>query len=425
MTESRLPTPHSLLANAEIIAVGSELLAHDRLDTNSLFITEQLNALGVEVCRKQVVGDDRTRLTAAVGQALENAEIVILSGGLGPTEDDLTRDAVAAALGRELIFSEQILAWIEELFRQINRKMADINRRQAFLVEGAEPLPNPRGTAPGQWIDLGSRVVALLPGPPGELKPIFMNECVPRLEKLLPPQVIRTRFYRVAGMGESDLDALIAPVYTKVSNPATTILSGPSDIQVHLRARGRTAEQAETLLQAIAPRIEALLGDRIYSRNGDLLETVVGQMLRERGATLSVAESCTGGMLAQRITSIPGSSDYFSGGFLLYSNRMKTELAGVPAELIEQHTAVSEEVARAMAEGCRAKTGSSYAVSTTGEAGPESATGAPVGTVFLGIASEQKTDARRISVPGGRERVRTLATQIALDFLRRRLMAEG
>jgi nicotinamide-nucleotide amidase len=409
--------------NAEIIAVGSELLGHDKLDTNSLFITEQLNALGVEVARKIVIGDHRERLTEAIRQAIDNAEIIVLTGGLGPTEDDLTRDAVAAALGRKLIFSDEILGWIEQRFRQINRKMAEINKRQAYLVEGAEPLPNPRGTAPGQWLNVGSRVITLLPGPPGELKPLFANECVPRLEKFLPPQVIRTRFYRVAGMGESDLDALIAPVYTKVENPVTTILSGMGDIQVHLRARGRNAEEAEALLEAIAPEIEQLLGDRIYSRNGDILEKVVGQMLRERGATLAVAESCTGGMLAQRITSVPGSSDYFNGGFLVYSNRMKTDLLGIAPELIERHTAVSEEVARAMAECTRARTGSSYAISTTGEAGPESSTGAPVGTVYLGFANAEGSEARRISVPGDRQRVRGLASQLALDLLRRRLMA--
>lgn len=411
--------------NSEIIAVGSELLGHERVDTNSLFLTEQLNVLGIEVARKVVVGDHRERLIAAIKQAVESAEIIVLSGGLGPTEDDLTRDAVAAAIGRELIFSDEILKWIEERFRLINRKMAEINKRQAYLVEGAEPLPNPRGTAPGQWIDLGSRVLMMLPGPPGELKPLFMNECVPRLTRRLPPQVIRTRFYRVAGMGESDLDALIAPVYTRVQNPVTTILSGPSDIQVHLRARAETAEEAEKLLAAIAPEIETLLGDRIYSRNGDLLEAVIGQMLRERSATLSVAESCTGGMVAQRITSVPGSSDYFSGGFLTYSNRMKTDLLGIPAELIAAHSAVSEEVARAMAECARARTGSTYAISTTGEAGPESSTGAPVGTVFLGYASPQGVEARKISVPGDRQRVRTLASQFALDLLRRRLTNAG
>ena len=409
------------MPDAEIIAVGSELLTHNRLDTNSLFITEQLNALGVEVTRKLVVGDDRARLTDAVRQAIEHAGIVVLTGGLGPTEDDLTRNAVAAALGRKLVFSEEILAWIEERFRRFNRKMAEINRRQAYLVEGADPLPNPRGTAPGQWIDLDGRLLMLLPGPPGELKPLFVKECLPRLQRHLPPQSISTRFYRVAGMGESDLDALIAPVYAKYSNPATTILSGMGDIQVHLRARASTPGEAEALLDAIAPQIEELLGDRIYSHNGDTLETVVGQMLRARGATLSVAESCTGGMLGERITSVPGSSDYFTGGFLVYSDRMKTALLGVAEDLIARHTAVSEEVARAMAEGARAKTGSTYALSVTGEAGPESSSGAPPGTVFLGIAGPGLLEARRISAPGDRARVRSLAAQLALDFLRRRL----
>jgi nicotinamide-nucleotide amidase len=409
--------------NAEIIAVGSELLTHDKVDTNSLFITEQLNGLGVEVARKLIVGDHRERLTAAVRDAVEHAEIIVITGGLGPTEDDLTRDAVAAALGRTLIFNDEILTWIEQRFRLFNRKMADVNRRQAYLVEGAEVLPNPRGTAPGQWIDLPGRVVMLLPGPPGELKPLFVNECVPRLQRFLPPQVIRTRLYRVAGMGESDLDALIAPVYTKVANPVTTILAGMGDIQVHLRARAGTAEEADALLEAVAPEIEALIGDRIYSKNGDLLEAVVGGLLRDRHATLSVAESITGGMLGQRITSVAGSLDYFVGGFLTYSNRMKTELLGVPAELIERHTAVSEEVACAMAEGARAKTGSDYALATTGEAGPQSSTGAPAGTVFLGIATPSGVEARRINAPGERQRVRSLSTQLALDLLRRRLIA--
>jgi nicotinamide-nucleotide amidase len=407
--------------DAEIIAVGSELLTHDRIDTNSLFITEQLNALGVEVSRKVVVGDDRVRLEAAVRDALENVEIVVLSGGLGPTEDDLTRDAVAAALGRPLVFSQEICGWIEDRFRRFQRKMAENNKRQAFLIEGAEALPNPRGTAPGQWIELDGRVAMLLPGPPGELKPMFVDQCVPRLLRHLPPQVIRTRYYRVAGMGESDLDQLIAPVYTKYVNPVTTILSGPGDIQIHLRARGATAEEAEALLGEVAPPIEELLGDRIYSRNGDLLEAVVGAMLRKRGATLAVAESCTGGMLAERITSVAGSSDYFLGGFLVYSDRMKTELLGVDAALLEKHTAVSEEAALAMAEGARSRTGATCAISITGEAGPESATGAVPGTVIIGYAGPAGSETRRVHLPGDRKRVRTLAAQTALDFLRRRI----
>ncbi|HLX43239.1 MAG TPA: competence/damage-inducible protein A [Bryobacteraceae bacterium] len=409
------------MRDAEIIAVGSELLTHDRIDTNSLFITEQLNALGVEVRRKVIVGDERARLTGAIRDALGQMDIIVITGGLGPTEDDLTRDAVAAALGRELIFSQEIREWIEERFRRINRKMAEINLRQAYLVEGAEPLANPRGTAPGQWIEANGRLLMMLPGPPGELKPLFVTECVPRLERHLPPQVIRTRFYRVAGMGESELDQLIAPIYTKFPALETTILAGPSDIQVHLRARNATAEAAEKLLAEASPPIEELLGDRIYSRNGDTLETVLGAMLRERSATLSVAESCTGGMVAQRITSVAGSSGYFVGGFLVYSDRMKSELLGIDPALLARHTAVSAEIASAMAQGSKSRTGSTYAISVTGEAGPESSTGAPVGTVFIGFAGPDAAEAKWFQFGSDRNRVRTLAAQTALDYLRRKI----
>ncbi len=410
------------MRDAEIIAVGSELLTHSKIDTNSLYITEQLNAIGVEVRRKIIVGDDRKRLTQAIQHAIEHVEIVILTGGLGPTEDDLTRDAVAAALGRKLVFSEQLRAGLEERFRRFQRKMADNNLRQAYLVEGAEPLENPRGSAPGQWIELDRQVLMMLPGPPGELKPLFANECIPRLLRHLPPQVIRTRFYRVAGMGESDLDALIAPVYSKYENPVTTILAGAGDIQIHLRARAATKEAAEALLAELGPPIEMLLGDRIYSYHGESLEKVVGEKLRSRCATLSVAESCTGGMLAERITSIAGSSDYFLGGFLVYSDRMKIELLGVDAALIAEHTSVSEPVAAAMAEGARVRTGSTYAISVTGEAGPDSASGAPVGTVIVGFAGPGgPPETRRFHLPGERNRVRMLASQTALDFVRKKL----
>ena len=226
---------------AEIIAVGSELLTSQRIDTNSLFLTDQLNTLGVEVRRKMVVGDDRDLLTASIREALDRVEIVILTGGLGPTEDDLTRDAVASATGRKLIFRDDLRDAITQRFQRMNRKMAEINLRQAYAVDGAEALPNPNGTAAGQWLDHKNRVVMLLPGPPHEMKPMFLDQCVPRLTQRLPAQVIRTRFYRVAGMGESDLDQLIAPVYTKYTNPVTTILAAPSDIQIHLRARCDTA----------------------------------------------------------------------------------------------------------------------------------------------------------------------------------------
>jgi len=411
---------------AEIIAVGSELLTADKIDTNSLWLTDQLNVLGVEVRRKLIVGDDHALLSAAIGQALENAGIVILTGGLGPTEDDVTREAAAEALGRKLIFRQELLDVLTERFERLKRKMADINRRQTFIVEGAEPLANPRGTAPGQWIERGERVLMLLPGPPNELKAMFTDHCLPRLRSKLPAQVIRTRFYRVAGMGESDLDQLISPVYKPHPNPATTILAGAGDIQIHLRARASTETEAEALLAAVGPAIEALLGDRIYSRDGANLEAVIGGQLRARGATLSVAESCTGGWLGERITSVPGSSDYFAGGFLVYTDAMKTRLLGVDAELMQERTSVSEEVARAMAVGARTRTRSTYALAVTGEAGPESQSGAPVGTVVIGFAGpESEAEAASYLLFGDRDGIRARAAQWALDYLRRKLQCFG
>ena len=410
------------MPDAEIIAVGSELLTPQRLDTNSLYLTDQLNALGVEVVRKTVVGDERERLTDSILGAAARSKIVVLTGGLGPTEDDLTREAVASALGRSLVFQQEICDRIEARLRFFGRKMAEINRRQAYVIEGAEVLPNERGTAPGQWIANNGVVFLLLPGPPMEMKPMFEGQCLPRLEKLLPPQVIRTRWLRVVGMGESDLDQLISPVYKRYPNLATTILAVSGEIHVHLRARCATAHEAETLVAQASAEIEPLLGDRVYSCNGDSLEKVIGDLLRARSATLSVAESATSGLLGGRITSVPSASDYFRGGFITYSDQMKIRLLHVPQELIAEHSAVSEPVAKAMAEGARAGTGSDYALSITGYAGPD---GEKVGLVFIGLASPDGTEVRRMQWPADRERVRAFSTNIALDMLRRKLLGTG
>jgi nicotinamide-nucleotide amidase len=408
------------MQDAEIIAVGSELLTPQKLDTNSLYLTDQLNALGVEVVRKTIVGDERARLTDTILAALARSQVIVLTGGLGPTEDDLTRDAVAAALGRSMNFHPEISDAIEERLRRYGRKMAEINRRQAYIIEGAEILVNDRGTAPGQWIAREGVVMMLLPGPPSELKAMFEKQCLPRLDKFLPPQVIRTRFFRSVGMTESELDQLISPVYTRYANLATTILAVSGEIHIHLRARCASANEAETVLDNASGEIEPLLGDRIYSRNGDSLEQVVGNLLRDRHASLSIAESVTGGLLGGRITAVPSSSSYFRGGFVVYSDEMKTKLLGVPAKLLAEHTAVSEPVAKAMAEGAKERTGSDYALSMTGYAGPD---GEQVGLVFIGLASPAGTEVRRIMFPADRERVRAFSTNTALDFLRRTLLA--
>ncbi len=408
--------------DAEIIAVGSELLTPERLDTNSLYLTAELNKLGVEVVAKCVVGDDRGRLADAVARALDRSGIVILSGGLGPTEDDLTREAVAQATGRELVFHPEIAEAIERRFAAMKRRMSEVNKRQAFVIAGAEILPNDRGTAPGQWLKSNGAVAMLLPGPPHELKAMFEQQCLPRLTRIVPKQAIRIAFLRVTGMPESDLDALIAPVYKKYPNVATTILAANGDLQVHLRARCDTEPEAEALLAEVVPPIESLLGDRLYSRNGDPLEVVVGGLLRQRNATLAVAESCTGGMLGARLTTVPGSSQYFAGGFITYSNALKRELLGVPAETLESFGAVSAETAEAMAAGARERGGSTYALSITGVAGPDGGTAEkPVGLVYLGIAGPEGNAVTHRRFIGDRERIRVFTTQAALDLLRRRL----
>ena len=409
--------------DAEIIAVGSELLTPQRLDTNSLYLTDQLNSLGVEVVTKSIIGDHLDRLADAVRRAVSRSAIVVLCGGLGPTEDDLTRDAVAAALDRKLIYHPEIAEALEQRFAQMKRKMAERNKRQAFIVEGAEILPNDRGTAPGQWIDDSGAHIMLLPGPPHEMKAMFERQCLSRLVRVVPKQAIRTLVLRVTGMPESDLDQLIAPVYKKYDNPATTILAAAGDLQVHLRARCATDAEAIALLAEVGGPIELLLGDRIYSRNGQTLEEVIGQMLRDRHATLSVAESATGGLLGERITGVPGSSEYFLGGFITYSSRMKTEWLGVPEEMIARCGAVSKETAEAMALGARRRSGSTYALSITGVAGPDAGgENAPVGTMYVGLADPSGCQVLHRQFIGDRTRIRQFVTQMALDVLRRKLM---
>lgn len=414
--------------NAEIIAVGSEMLTAGRLDTNSLFITEHLNQLGIEVTAKHVIGDDTVRLVTAIQRALADSTILFLSGGLGPTEDDLTRDAVARAIGCTMAVDPGILHSIEDRFRRMSRQMPEINRRQAMILDGAEILSNDRGTAPGQWRAVngnGERFVVLLPGPPSELRSMFTRECLPRLEKIAPKAAIHTTVLRVTGISESQLDQTIAPLYVGVPHLETTVLAHEGDLQVRFRAQCRTTEEAVALSEGMADRASELLGANVYSRDGKPLEMVVGARLTAAGATLTVAESATGGGLAQRITSVPGSSAYFAGGYVTYARRMKTELLGVPPEVLAQHGAVSRETAAAMADGARRAAHADWAVSITGNAGP-SADGeeAPVGTVFIGIAGPDKTEVtHRLWPVNDRGRVRAFAAQAALDLLNRRLIA--
>ena len=413
--------------NAEIIAIGSELLTPFRQDTNSLYLTEKLNQLGVDVIFKTIVGDDPEHLLAAATQAVSRAEIVIFMGGLGPTEDDLTREAVAQALGLELHRDPEILAAIEQRFASRNWKMTPNNSKQADILTGAVVLRNPNGTAPGQWLsgkyDGRERIILMLPGPPHELMALFEEQCVERLRAKLPAQFIATRVLKVAMMGESACDARVAPIYKKYADIQTTILAGAGEIQLHLKTRADSLKAAEERVDQLADEIEEELGDYVFSHQGESLEQIVSYYLQMRNLTLAVAESCTGGLLGERITSISGSSRYFVGGAIVYSNQLKTDFADVPAGLVEQHGAVSREVALALAEGIRKRCKANLGVGITGVAGPTGGTPEkPVGLVFHALASESGTDVLERTFPGDRKRIRWFATQQALDMVRRKLL---
>ncbi|MDX6445388.1 MAG: nicotinamide-nucleotide amidase [Blastocatellia bacterium] len=411
------------MLSAEIIAIGSELLASDKTDTNSLWLTEQLNRLGIDVKLKTVVGDDDARLEEVVKDAVKRSRVVITTGGLGPTEDDITRKVVARALKRRLTLSEPMLAELRERFKSFGMNMPERNSRQAMVIDGAEVLPNPNGSAPGLYLEHEGCAVALFPGPPREMKPMFENHLQERLEKLAGDVRFARRVLRVAGLGESAVDERIAPIYSKYQNPQTTILFNSSEIEVHLRAQGRTEKDAEALLDDLSLKIEKELGNAVFSFRGEKMEEVVGRSLAIKGFTLAVAESCTGGLIAERLTNVPGSSKYFVEGLVTYSNESKTRLLGVDKKLILEFGAVSQQIARDMARGVRHRAKTDFGLAVTGIAGPDGGSEEkPVGLVFIALADEAHTEHKRFVLPGDRELIRWRASQAALDMLRRRLI---
>jgi nicotinamide-nucleotide amidase len=411
---------------AEIIAVGSEMLTPDRVDTNSLFLTEELNKLGIEVVRKTIVGDNRDLLAEAFRDALNRVPLIIASGGLGPTEDDLTRETVAELLDRKLILNDAILRYIEGRFRQLGREMPPVNVRQAMVPEGAEVLENPRGSAPGLWLEDAGRIIALLPGPPRELKPMYHEQIQPRLERRSTGIRMFHRELRVAGMGESAVEQRIKAIYNRYSEVNTTILAAPGEIQIHLRTWTDDALGAQKTLDEIVQGFELALTDRIYSQDGSSMEEVVARLLTMNTATISAAESCTGGLLAQRLTSIAGSSSYFLGGVVCYSNELKTAWADVPQELIQSKGAVSSEVAITLADGIRRRVGSTLGLGITGIAGPGGGSEEkPVGTVHIALSHAGGVKERGVRFPGDREAIRWHASQLALDMVRIHFLYNG
>ncbi|HLJ77987.1 MAG TPA: competence/damage-inducible protein A [Acidobacteriaceae bacterium] len=413
--------------NAEIIAVGSEMLTPYRQDTNSLYITDKLNELGVDVAFKTITGDRLKHLVGAVRNALLRVDILVISGGLGPTEDDLTREAVAEALGVRLRRDPDLIAHLYTRAASRRITITRNNEKQADVIDGAVVLPNPLGSAPGQWIDTVAgkhrKLIMLLPGPPHELKGMFEGECLPRLREILPQRHIATRVLKAAMIGESLADSRIAPIYTQYKDVDTTILAHLGDIELRLNCSKPIADLAQARVDELAGKIEEELEDYIYSSQGETLEQIVLYYLEMRGATLATAESCTGGMVAERLTGVSGSSRSFTGGAVVYSNRLKTELAGVDPKLIAAHGAVSREVAIALAEGIRERCESTIGLGITGVAGPTGGTDdKPVGLVWFAISDADGTDALEKRFSGDRNAIRFYASQQGLDMVRRRLM---
>jgi nicotinamide-nucleotide amidase len=412
---------------AEIIAIGSEMLTPYRQDTNSLFLTERLNEMGIRVAFKTIVGDHLGDLTSVARTAIGRCDLIIFMGGLGPTKDDLTREAVAAALNTELKRDHALVAEMYKRFADRRITMPENNAQQADILLDAVVLPNGKGTAPGQWLETEfegePRTIVLLPGPPHEVREMWNLQCMPRLRETVPPAAMASRILKVAMMGESAVDERAAPIYTKHPEVETTILAGQGQVEFHLRANAGTQEEAQTAVDRLAGELEDEFEDSVFSAQGESLEEIVGYYLQMRNMKLAVAESCTGGMIAERITSVAGSSRYFLGGAVVYSNDLKTLFADIPPLMIAAHGAVSKEVALALADNIREICKADIGVGVTGIAGPGGGTEEkPVGLVFIAVSTAHKHDVAHRRFFGDRERVRRWASQMALDMVRRMLM---
>jgi nicotinamide-nucleotide amidase len=410
-----------------ILAVGSEMLTPFRVDTNSLHITERLNTLGYDVRFKAVVADDIAELAGVVDAALSWSDLIVITGGLGPTEDDITREAVARVLNLELEVDEEIVERLRQRFARRGMTMSENNRRQAMVPHGAALLENPNGTAPGLWIERGRTGIVLLPGPPREMKPMLEAVVRDRLAPKSGAAGVFRRTLKITGRAESEVDAVVQPIYgrwTAQTVPiTTTILAVLGQIELHLSAVAPDRAEADAALDAAVAELAQALGPALYSTDGRSLEAVVGEMLRDRKLTIGVAESCTGGLLASRLTDVPGSSEYVDRGVVCYSNQSKIDLAGVPLHAIQEHGAVSEPVARALAEGIRARSRTNIGIGVTGIAGPSGGTEQkPVGTVCIAVVGDDSERVRTFHFLGGREMVKFQASQTAMNMLRLMLM---
>lgn len=410
---------------AEIISVGTELLLGQIANTDAQYLGERLAELGIDLHRVTTVGDNAARLRSALEAAWERADLIILTGGLGPTQDDLTKETVAEFLGLELVLDEAALEHIRCFFARTGRTMPPANAKQALIPAGGEALPNEYGTAPGVWVEKDGRIVVILPGPPFELKPMFENTVAGKLRQRLAGErkVIKSRVLKLYGIGESHAEELVRDLIATQTNPTLAPYAKETEIQFRLTAKAGSEEEAEAMLARLEEKVRERLGRYIFARDAETMPEVVGRLLSTRGESLAVAESCTGGLVADWITNVPGSSAYFLGGVVAYSNALKEKLLGVPGSILQEEGPVSSAVAEAMARGVRALAGADYGAAVTGLAGPDGGTPEkPVGLVFVAAANGQKTVSERYEWRGSRLVIKRRAAQATLNLVRKLIL---
>lgn len=409
---------------AEIIAVGTELLMGQIVNTNAQYLSRRLNDLGINVYYHSVIGDNPERLKQSLKLAMSRADLIITTGGLGPTQDDLTKETIAQTIGRKLVIHEQSQQAIRCFFEKQNRKVMKNNEKQAYFPEGCTVIPNNRGTAPGCIIEHDGKVIVMFPGPPKEMIPMFEDTVFPYFAEKTG-QTIESRLLKVFGIGESEMETRISDIIEGQHNPTIAPYVGDGEIVIRITARCQDKDEAKIMIQPVVDKIEKRLGNLLYSSNGESMEEVVINLLREKGIMLSTAESCTGGMLASRLINVPGASEIFERGFITYSNNAKIEELGVSSNTIETYGAVSEQTAVEMVKGLVARTGTRAGIAVTGIAGPDGGTAEkPVGLVYIAISLDGHVECRKFNLAGGRQRVRNVSCLNALNMLRMKL-AEG
>lgn len=405
---------------AEIISVGTELILGEIIDTNAPYLASQLPQLGVDLYWVTQVGDNKARLVEALQRAWGRSDLVLVTGGLGPTEDDVTRECIAEMLGEQMAVDPDLENWLRDLFAKIGQEMPERNLKQATLIPSASALPNPRGSAPGWWVTRDGKTIVAMPGPPGEMQRMWRKEVRERLRRRLDRAVIQSRTLKLVGIGEANVDEMLSPLL-RSTNPTIGVYARLTGVELRLTAKARTTEEAERIIAPMEEKIRAIMGDCIWGVDDQVLEKVVGDLLLDRGLTIAIMESCTGGLLANLITDVPGSSRYFKGGLVAYSNEVKIAL-GVSEGLLAKYGAVSSETAEAMAKAARDYMKSDVGVGVTGVAGPEPVEGKPVGTIYIGLTDGTVTHSIHTIFPQHRVRIKRYAAVGALAQLRRLLL---